>query len=141
MAVLKSIGKLIKGIYLAVAPTLVDKQEHPLRLDSAGRLMITGVTAGGTFSEPTFTPVAGYQQLTVTNGAVVSLTPPVGATYAIMRAESADARWRDDGTNPTTASGQPMLADEQFFYAGSLSAFRIIAQTATNVTLNVSYYS
>lgn len=49
---IKSIGKLIKGIYLASAPALSDKQEYPLTLDSTGKLRVTG---GGNATETTTT--------------------------------------------------------------------------------------
>lgn len=64
---------------------------------------------------------------------------PTGATYAIITAEAQAVRWRDDAVNPTTAVGMPVAVGAPFFYAGTLSGFRVIASTA-GAKLDVSFY-
>lgn len=83
----------------------------------------------------------GYQQLTL-SGTASNLTVPAGATMAVMRVETANARWRDDGTAPTTSAGMPMDSTDTvpFEYWGTLAAIQFIAQSGSPV-LNVSYYS
>jgi hypothetical protein len=80
----------------------------------------------------------GYQQVT-SLAASTALTVPAGATYAQIRAETQDVRWRDDGGAPTAAVGTPLAAGETLNYDGDLSAVRFIEQAAS-AKLNVSYY-
>lgn len=86
-----------------------------------------------------FVPL-GYQQLTLSSSAQ-ALTVPAGATVAVFRVETANARWRDDGTLPTTSAGFPLLSTDTvpFEYAGTLSALEFIAQSGSPV-LDVTYY-
>jgi hypothetical protein len=86
----------------------------------------------------------GYQQITDMS-ASTALTVPKGAEYALVQAETADVRWRDDGTAPTSSVG--MLLDvsampEGIWIEGKdrIEAFRVI-ETATTAVLNVSYYA
>src|SRR5579864_6785505 len=89
---------------------------------------------------PYQTEALGYQQLSVTSGAAVSLTVPNGATTAVVSVETAAVRWRDDGTAPTTTVGMPIAAAAApFVYSGALSAIQFIAQSTT-ATVDVSYY-
>ena len=82
----------------------------------------------------------GYQQISPVTAAT-GLTPPAGATVAIIRCLTNSVRWRDDGTNPTAAIGVPMLpADPPFIYTGNLGAI-VFIQTAVAAELDVSYYS
>lgn len=84
----------------------------------------------------------GYFQFTVTTAAPVSLpTIPAGAAYAVITLESAGAaRWRDDGTAPTTAIGMPLAASASLPYTGAnLAALRLIGATV-DVGANVTYY-
>jgi len=82
---------------------------------------------------------AGYQQLTSLNAAT-ALTVPPHARMALMRAAAQDVRWRDDGTDPTDSVGQPLAADESFWYTGDLTTFRVI-ETTPSATLDVTYYA
>jgi hypothetical protein len=83
----------------------------------------------------------GYQQLTLGTGAVSVLTVPTGATVAVIRVETANARWRDDGVAPTTSAGMPLNSTDtsSLEYSGTLSAIQFIAQSGSPV-LDVSYY-
>lgn len=84
----------------------------------------------------------GYQQIGAsTLAAATPLTVPAGAQVAVIRVETADVRWRDDGTPPTASVGFPMLHTDTvpFEYWGDLSAIEFIAISGSPV-LNVLYY-
>jgi hypothetical protein len=81
----------------------------------------------------------GYQQITSLS-ASTALTVPVGATMALIVAETQAVRWRDDGTAPTASVGMPLVTGTSLSYDGDLKAVRFIQQTAS-ATLNVAYYA
>lgn len=81
----------------------------------------------------------GYQQITSLSSAA-GLTPPQGATMALVVAETQGVRWRDDGTNPTASVGMPIAAGAYLNYDGDLNRVKFIEQTAS-AKLNVSYYA
>jgi hypothetical protein len=81
----------------------------------------------------------GYQQIT-SLGSATALTIPTGARAAIIAAETQAVRWRDDGTNPTAAVGQPLASGADFLYTGKLSKLKFIEQTAS-AKLDIVYYS
>ena len=85
------------------------------------------------------TQCLGYQQITSLS-ASTALTVPVGATMALIVAETQAVRWRDDGTAPTASVGMPLATGTSLSYDGDLKAIRFIQQTASAV-LNVSYYA
>lgn len=64
---------------------------------------------------------------------------PDGANYAVIIAEGADVRWRDDGTNPTASVGMPLPNGGVLEYDGKLSALKFI-QVSAGAKINVSYY-
>jgi len=81
----------------------------------------------------------GYAQIAAGTTAA-GLTVPAGATLALIKAETADVRWRDDGTAPTATVGFPLgSSDPVFAYSGSLSAIQFIAQSGSPV-LNVAFF-
>lgn len=81
----------------------------------------------------------GFQQITDMS-ASTALTVPSQAQFAMIQAEGADVRWRDDGTAPTTSVGTLLTAGNSMLYEGDLGAIRFI-ETATTAVLNVSYYA
>ena len=85
------------------------------------------------------TTVLGYQQITNLSDST-ALTVPVGATLALIVAETQAVRWRDDGTDPTASVGMPLATGVSLSYDGDLRAIRFIQQLAS-ATLNVSYYA
>lgn len=87
--------------------------------------------------DATRTPV-GYQQNTDQDPAV-GLTVPENARVAIIQAEAADIRWRDDGTDPTASVGMLLASGESFLYTGELTKIKFF-ETGTGSILNVSYY-
>lgn len=81
----------------------------------------------------------GYEQVTGMTSAK-TLTPPSGATHALIQTESQNVRWRDDGTSPTASVGVQLEAGKDFWYTGKLSVLEFIQEAAT-AKLNVSYYN
>lgn len=87
-------------------------------------------------------PSLGYQQiLAATLVSATNLTVPAagGAVWALICAETAGVRWRDDGTAPTATVGQLLTAGQCFQYAGPLTAIQFIAQSGSPI-LDVSFY-
>lgn len=80
----------------------------------------------------------GYQQI-VSLSSATALTPPAGANAALIHAEGADVRWRDDGTNPTASVGMLLPAGAELDFDGSLSGFWAI-EVSAGARLNISYY-
>lgn len=85
------------------------------------------------------TQALGYQQITSVSSAV-GLTVPAGATRALIVAEGANVRWRDDGTNPTSSVGMLLLASNLLSYDGDLNRIKFIEVTSS-AKLNISYYN
>ena len=85
----------------------------------------------------------GFQTLRLFAGAT-SITIPQGTEYALMTVESGPARWRDDGTNPTTDTGMNLVVSGQpFVYYPSgagLSSMFLIQGSATTSVVNITYY-
>jgi hypothetical protein len=89
--------------------------------------------------DPRWIPL-GYQQIT-SLAASTALTVPSGATCALIRCETQNVRWRDDGVAPTAAVGNLILTTDTqpFWYPGTLVNLLFIQVTAS-ATLDVSYY-
>jgi hypothetical protein len=81
----------------------------------------------------------GYQQITSLSSAA-GLTPPQGATLALIVPETNNVRWRDDGTNPTASVGMPIYIGASLSYDGDFNKIKFIEVTAS-AKLNVSYYA
>lgn len=80
----------------------------------------------------------GYQQVTDLT-AVAGIAPPESACVALIQAEGAAVRWRDDGVNPTPSVGMRLPAGSELHYDGNMSAVRFI-QEGSGAKLNISYY-
>lgn len=80
----------------------------------------------------------GYQQVTGITGAT-SLVVPAGARLAVVQAEGAGVRYRDDGVDPTGTVGMLIGAGASLTYTGNLAAVRVIG-VAAGAILNVLYY-
>ena len=89
----------------------------------------------------------GYCQLSVTTAVQTSTCTggiPAGTTYALVCNEGTAARWRDDGTAPTTSVGTPLGTGSatapvcQTFFT-TFSALQWIAESGTSV-LNFTFY-
>jgi hypothetical protein len=85
-------------------------------------------------------PVAsGKEILSPTISSVVQLTPPKGASWALLQTLSAPIRWWDDGSTPTVSQGFRLAAELYMELTDELKAFRACAESGTP-TVNVTYY-
>lgn len=82
---------------------------------------------------------AGASQMALSVGTNTTLTVPAGATLAQICVETANVRYRDDGTAATTSSGIPVSSGACFSYSGPLSALSFTAVSGSP-TIDVSYY-
>lgn len=63
---------------------------------------------------------------------------PAGANTILMSADTANIRWRDDGTAPTTSVGMSLVFGQiPVTYNGPLSKIQFISATGV---LNVTFY-
>lgn len=81
----------------------------------------------------------GYQQITSLSSAT-GLTPPQGATLALIVPETQNVRWRDDGTNPTASVGMPIFVGASLSYDGDFNKIKFIEESAS-AKINVSFYA
>ncbi len=89
----------------------------------------------------------GYQQISTLSSATSLTVPTLGPdglnakpVFALIVAEGAPVRWRDDNTAPTASIGMPLAVGVPFQYDGDLTKIRFIEQSAS-AKLNISYYS
>ena len=87
-------------------------------------------------------PVA-YEEITVTNAAIGPSSVNVEqCTFAIILFERGPIRFRDDGTNPTSAVGTPEFdGNQEAFSVASMRKIKFIRTGGTNGTLRIRYYS
>ncbi len=91
--------------------------------------------------------VCGFQQIGTLSSAVGLTIPTRDANgntckpnAVLLNPTTQAVRFRDDGTNPTSAIGIRIPADGvPFYYDGDLTRIRFIETTASAV-LNVAYY-
>jgi len=89
----------------------------------------------------------GYQQIATLTSAV-GLTVPerdlngmsCKPAVALIVAEGAAVRWRDDDVDPTAAVGMPLAVGVTLQYDGDLNKIKFIEQAAS-AKLNISYYA
>lgn len=85
----------------------------------------------------------GLVSVAVATTAVTTLSPPLGATGALIQATGGNINWRDDGTPPTNAAGGGMVlaanAEPQWYGVADLAALKFIA-VGTTTFLLVSFY-
>lgn len=88
----------------------------------------------------------GYQQITnlsAAAGLTVPTVTPEGLNgkpvFALVIAEGAPVRWRDDGVAPSTSVGMPLAVGVPLQYDGDLNKIRFIQQSASGI-INISYY-
>lgn len=115
------------------AITITDKEGAVMAdLTSGGRIKSDSAIGG-------MTP-AGAGQMALGIATSTALTVPAGSTMALIQVESNDARWRDDGTAPTSSVGMKLYRDSTYLYTGDLSAVRFISESGAAATLNILYY-
>lgn len=75
---------------------------------------------------------------TITVGGVAGI--PAGTSLVLIVPEAQAVRWRDDGTAPTAAVGQPLAAGAELRYtANGLANLRFISAVAGAI-LNCTFY-
>lgn len=89
----------------------------------------------------------GYQQITSLSSASGLTVPPrtpnglnEKPVFALIVAEGAPVRWRDDDTAPTASVGMPLAVGVPLQYDGDLNKIKFIEQSAS-AKLNISYYN
>lgn len=111
-------------------------------LGATAALIATAALAQGTVPATPVVPL-GYCQLTSIDASTLVSTCsggiPAGANVALLTPEAQAIRYRDDGTAPTAAVGQPMAVAASLLYTGTLSKLRVISQTS-GAKLNVTFY-
>jgi hypothetical protein len=87
-----------------------------------------------------FVPLGFQQIVAATLAEATSLAVPAGANVALISADTAPVRWRDDGAAPTTSVGMSLVNGvAPFQYSGTLANLQFIAESGSPI-LNVSYY-
>ena len=81
----------------------------------------------------------GFQALTVSSSAVAP-TIPAGTDYVIARCETANVRWRDDGTAPTAGVGFLLQVGETLNYDAHGGELQFIRTGGTDGSVTFSYY-
>ena len=81
----------------------------------------------------------GGQTLSPTISTTVSLSAPVGASWALIQALGANIRWYGDGRTPTVSAGFQLAAGVYHEFTGDLKKWKAIAETGTP-TVNVEHY-
>lgn len=81
----------------------------------------------------------GYVQVALSSSAVQQMTPPSGATLALVKVEAAGIRYRDDGVDPTPNIGMPLAVGESLVYDAFMNNVKIIGQ-ADGAICNVAFY-
>jgi len=117
---------------------------HIYQNDVGRNVPSTGVTIIGgslTIAGETARVSLGYDQITNADLATVqALEVPTGATIAeVQNTGSQPCRWRDDGPDPTSATGRVIAPDDTQRFTGDLSKLRFI-RGADGVTLDITFY-
>lgn len=81
----------------------------------------------------------GYIQIETDTEEAQALVPPDGATAALIIVEAQAIRYRDDGEDPTSAVGMPMMVGDTMLYDAGLSTIRFIGQV-DGAIVNVCFY-
>jgi hypothetical protein len=89
----------------------------------------------------------GFEQIAVSSTAIgptnTKLVSVAGATteanFALFRVETADVRWRDDGTAPTSSAGTLLKAGEILEYDGALHRIQFI-RVSSDASVSAAYY-
>ena len=129
-------GQTVTGPGVAVNTTIV------AQLTGSGGCVpgSSGCTAGGAGTYQT------SQATTANAGSLNSGGIPPGANSALLEADTANIRFRDDGGAPTSSQGIFLVGTasnnvpNQVFYSGTLSALQFIAATGSPV-LHAAFYA
>ena len=81
----------------------------------------------------------GYRQIADVSAAAGFANVPVGTQLVLISAETADVRWRDDGTDPTATVGMLLTAGQTISYFGPVHKLKFIDVTS-GAKVNASFY-
>lgn len=83
----------------------------------------------------------GYQQVAVDSATALTIPAACAGvpSLVVITVEAQAARYRDDGTSPTTTVGMPIAVGQVLNYEGTISALKFISQTA-GAKVNALFY-
>ena len=92
--------------------------------------------------QATIRPIPNSSQQISALTTAAPLTPPVGASLAVITVTGQSVRYKDDGTAPDATHGViiPVTTLAPFYYWGDLAAVRFI-QTTAGAVMDVLYYA
>ncbi len=84
---------------------------------------------------------SGHEKLTVDATVRTLQDVPTASNYAAGKCETGSIRFRTDGTDPATATGVLIKADENFRIYGNdiLNQIKFVEATSTDAVINLSY--
>lgn len=86
-----------------------------------------------------YTPISFVTVSGISIAAAGLGTIPLAAHMALIVCETANVRWRDDGTAPTSSVGMLLSSGQEFQYAGNLAGIKFIAVSGAP-SLDVTFY-
>lgn len=123
------------------------KQSRAIKIALIGALLCIGPAAAQVSTPGLPTVPLGYCQLSATQlESAIGLSTcadgiPSGATMIAIQAETANIRYRDDGTAPTASVGMEIISGQNpMLYVGTLSALRFIAASEGSPIADISFY-
>mgnify|MGYP001605294041 FL=1 len=127
---LKVLGVAMAGLLLAFALSLSFWAQH-----AQGQALCQGQL------DTSLIPLIGTTETLPGADTALALTIPVAAKMAVARVETADVRYRTDGTVPTAAVGMLVASGTDILICGnSLAPFRVIRATGVSAGMTISYY-
>lgn len=88
--------------------------------------------------------VKGFETLTVTNSAGGPTAATAGSATAALfgPVETADVRWRADGTDPTSSVGHLLPTQQTLYVEGTdlINKIKFIRTGSTNAAIPASYF-
>ncbi len=81
----------------------------------------------------------GYVQVALSSSSVQQISPPQGASLALVKIEGAGIRYRDDGVDPSASVGMPLAIGESLIYDAVMNSVKVIGQS-DGAICNVAFY-
>lgn len=96
--------------------------------------------SSGSVNSPYVFTALGDQTVPITSSVAVPLSPPSGATMALIQVAGDSIRYRDDGVAPTSTVGTEVLPGASFqLSVQSFASVQFIAEN-TAATLTINYF-
>ena len=122
------------GVYRVADPTLDDGDAGSLRVNAKGELITEAQLTGSN--------AANYESVTVANSAIGLTAGTYGANvYALITCETAQIRFRIDGTNPTASEGHVLNPGDilRLNSNADIAAFKAIRTGSVSGVIKVTY--